>query len=147
MLSCGAKIRPRQEYSKALDNPGEVLLTGGSRNSTAPKWDFFSLMRSAELCSLEVQKAAEEQEKIIQAGMPDSDRLLLQKRGQAKAHTRGFQAAGAESGGAAPVPSNLAWTGGGWVLGNLTGLLLPTEPSQQIPEPLMSLANWHIQPP
>lgn len=58
---------------------------------------------------------------IMQTGMTDSDRLLeLQERSQAEAHT-GISGAG--RGGAAPAPANLPWAGGGWVWGNLTGLL------------------------
>lgn len=70
-------------------------------------------MKSTELCSLQVQKIVEKQENIIQT-KNRTDRLLeRQKRGQAKANTQVFRAAGAVGAAAAPVPSNLAWTGGG----------------------------------
>lgn len=76
---------------------------------------FPPFLKSTELCSLQVQKTAEKQEKMIQTKkMRDTDWLLkLQKRSQVKAYTPVFQAAGGVSGGAAPVPSKLAQTGGG----------------------------------
>lgn len=75
---------------------------------------FFPLMESTELCSLPVQKSGKTRENDTDKKMRDTDGLLEpQKRGQAKAYTQEFQAAGAVGGGAAPVPSNLARIGGG----------------------------------
>lgn len=71
-------------------------------------------MKSTELCSLQVQKTVEKQEKTIQTKkMRDTDGLLeLQKRAKQKHTPKYFRLLGL-SGCAAPVPSKLAWTGGG----------------------------------
>lgn len=149
MLSGWAKIHPRQEYSKALDSSGEVLLTGRSRTWHLRNGIFFSLPHEKHWTapSSSAEDSGETWENDTDKKWETQTGLLSCRRGAKQKDTpKYFRLLELLVG---VLPQYLPiWRGQEEVKFWATGqeLLLPTQPSQPVSKPLMKLANWHMKP-